>query len=305
MDIYVKSAWDSAQLFVRDKIDCTGVEVQLLDEFLSPMSLPNLTWKPSVQILVEHNVKVIHAPLLNKLGLSLDLEQICNGDSLYSDIWFRTFRLADEVGDILNRKITIVVHMSKCYKDLVDLGLNETFIAKLADILTVFQYVEIAIEILPMINIDLSGTLSYRNSGYNDVCETVKILRDKLQTDRIGVCLDVYHAMITANTMKGIRSKLQEEKKAPMDYSLESHFKACSGICKLIHLADFKGSGYGAGYHAIPFTKETDYKLRQILDLYHEYEYNCPITIEVTEKDYLEPQGFISNALMIKEVEER
>lgn len=42
----------------------------------------------------------------------------------------------------------------------------------------------------------------------------------------------------------------------------------------------------GRGRHGQPFSNETYPMMQHYLDLYREYEYTCPITLEVAENDY-------------------
>ena len=54
----------------------------------------------------------------------------------------------------------------------------------------------------------------------------------------------------------------------------------------MIHLSDAKGNGYGKGKHGALFNEDNKDKLKSILDLYHKYNYHCPVTLEVNETDY-------------------
>lgn len=65
-------------------------------------------------------------------------------------------------------------------------------------------------------------------------------------------------------------------------------------VCMLIHLANVGDNGYGKNNHGIGFIQGKDLDLLyDIMKLYNKYEYNCPITIEVREEDYLNPINYL------------
>ena len=70
-------------------------------------------------------------------------------------------------------------------------------------------------------------------------------------------------------------------------------------MSQLIHLAYFEGTGYGKG-HGVPFTPENEHILREVLDLYKEFQLDCPITLEVREDDYMNCTNYKQMVSLIK-----
>jgi hypothetical protein len=69
--------------------------------------------------------------------------------------------------------------------------------------------------------------------------------------------------------------------------TLENYFEWNKNTIGLIHLGNTINSGYGLGEHGAAYSTEEDIELlKEFIALYEKYEFSCPITIEVYEKDY-------------------
>ena len=77
---------------------------------------------------------------------------------------------------------------------------------------------------------------------------------------------------------------------------------ACT--CKVVHLADVKGGGYGKGKHGMPFeeTEQSLQALEHALRLYKRYGYHALITLEVAEEDFNNPVGYQKSLELAKDV---
>lgn len=96
--------------------------------------------------------------------------------------------------------------------------------------------------------------------------------------------------MITKKYISAIIKKFGSEETD--DYNLQKFFELNKKYIKLIHLADAKGNGYGYEKHGVKFDKGNQHKLEKIISYYNLYEYTCPITLEIKEKDYLVCNGY-------------
>ena len=69
-----------------------------------------------------------------------------------------------------------------------------------------------------------------------------------------------------------------------INYDLRRFFEINKDDIFLIHLANAIGNGDGENHGTI---FENEKECFNILDLYKEFNYKCPITLEVQEKNYL------------------
>lgn len=292
IEIYAKGSLTHEQLDVKESIGCDGLEVQLLGELIkdrtkghyySPLEVFDLS------ALSRHNIKVVHAPLLPGEGDIL-LEALCDTKDI--KLLDGVFYIANYFGQMQNRKCVIVLHSESFYEKLIDVSDAYKNIAKVLDsLLSRYPYTEVVIEnVSPLRGIGKGKELHLANNFAFDNIVLVEKLREDLKTDRIGTCLDTCHAMLSYKYITAMY-KLVGDVPVP-DLAMRVYFERNASLCKLIHLSDIAGSGYGKGRHGVPFKDATYDKLVNIMDLYHEYEYTCPITLEVEETDYAICDGY-------------
>lgn len=285
MLIYAKSALKKDQIDVKNNIGCDGIEIQLLGELVKDGigSYYDINEIVNLKEFNDCNIKVVHAPILSKVGLSdMNLEDF---SGKHHKLLEQTFYIANYFGEIQGETIIIVIH-SEC--NLKTLKSDESKWAKLIctfDILlSKYKNVEIAIENVTPIRSYKNGYLTLGNNFTFENIDIANELNKELRTNRFGTCLDICHAMISERYANKIYEGLEE---TSGDYSLNAYFKRNKSLIKLIHLADFKGNGYGKENHGTPFGKHNKDKLRDIINLYNKYNYSCPITLEVREDDFL------------------
>lgn len=285
MLIYAKSALNKEQIDVKNNIGCDGIEIQLLGELVKEGlgSYYNINEVIDLSEFEDYNIKVVHAPILSKIGLSdINLEDFLGKNHKLLE---QTLYIANYFGEVQGETIVVVIH-SEC--TLNRLKSDESFWNKLLctfDIfLTKYKNIEIAIENVTPIRSYKDGYLTLGNNFTFENTDIANELNKELNTNRFGTCLDICHAMMAERYVGKIYEGLEE---ASGDYSLDAYFKKNKTLIKLIHLADFKGNGYGKENHGTPFGKHNKDKLRSIIDLYNKYEYKCPITLEVREDDFL------------------
>lgn len=285
MLIYAKSAFVKNNIDIKMDIGCDGIEIQLLGELINGNfgSYFKANDVFDIKGLEQYPVKVIHCPLLWYCGLpDVNIESMLDKNSeLFNQVCY----IANYYGEVQNSNIIVVVHTEMSVKDMRLIGLLDKVVSLIKDMLNRYNFIEIAIEnVIPVK--DATGTdVHLCNNFHFDNIELVEYIKEKLNNDRVGTCLDTCHAMISAKYIERIISLMDCTNYS--DYSLDSYFKVNKEHIKLIHLSDFKGDGYSKGMHGVKFSSINKEKLKNIVDLYDKYKYNCPVTLEVSESDYL------------------
>lgn len=297
-DVYAKSALTKDEISVKQSLGCDGIEIQLLDELIDQkIGFYNSANKVFDLNLYENdNIKAVHAPILSHFGLSdVNLETLCCDTSIF--LLDQIFYIANYFGEKQNSTIRIIIHSENNLKNikLFD-GLWDSMKHDIKYMLRKYPYTILCIENVTPIRAFGTNNIHLCNNFKFDNVEIVKALREELQTDRICTVLDTCHAMITNNVMTAIYNSLDSPSE---DYSLDAYFNANKDVIGLIHLADCVGNGYGKGKHGVTFTPATESKLKNIIDLYNKYNYNCPITLEVAELDYLICNGYKQTKAMV------
>lgn len=285
MDIYAKSSLSKEQLDVKMKLGTDGIEIQLLGELVNG-KLGDYLQADSVFDLDSfrgYPIKVIHCPLLHKYGLSdINIESFARSDfELLNQVCY----IANYFGQVqFENKILVVIHSEMSLENMRVIGLLEDVTKSISYILLKYSFIELVIEnVTPLRKVYKSEIHLCNNFSFDNV-ELVKYLREELGTDRIGTCLDTCHAMLARKYMEVVYKEIGDIEFP--DYSLDGYFKRNKDYVKLIHLSDAQGSGYGFGKHRVRFSDKNIDKLGGIVDLYYKYNYSCPITLEVDEKDY-------------------
>ena len=132
---------------------------------------------------------------------------------------------------------------------------------------------------------------------FYDNVKLANFLNEVFRTNRFGTVLDTAHILTTIRIYERIFSDYEEIKEK---FSIEKYFEKNKDVIKLIHLADLKNLGFRKGEHGVKFDNKEDMKF--FIDLYKKYEYDCDITIEITEKDYVKNENFENNFKMLNEI---
>lgn len=307
MKILAKSALNKEQINAKVEKHADGIEIQLLSELIDGKIGHYHLAKDvyDLENLKKYDIYCVHAPILSFYGLSdVNLEDMVDTeDFLLLD---QVFYVANTIGEYHNRKTVIIVH-SEMNRDKM-IGLGDTWkkvLNAVGCLLFKYPYTELAIENITPLRNAHSKPLWLANNFKFDNVVMAKELRKQLKTDRVGTVLDICHARITERYMTKLYELLGDK---PEDYSLENYFKENKEVIKLIHLADMKGSGFGKGEHGTPFedTRESLRELNHFIDLYMDNGYNCLVTLEVSETDYIKSDGFTeSNRLLLRELSKR
>lgn len=298
-EIYAKGSLTHEQLSVKEAIGCDGLEVQLLNELVADRD-KGIYRKASevfdLESLKGYNVKVVHAPIIKGQG-DVTIEVLADDKDIF--LLTQIFAIADYFGKINNRNTIVVLHSEMYYEVMSDIGDTwKRVVTALGGLLNIYSNVEIVIEnVSPFRGLDNCKQLRLANNFMFDNVDLVKQLRQSLNTDRIGTCLDTCHAMLADKYMSIIYKAVDDIPKE--DLSIDRYFRENKDLIKLVHLSNIEGSGYGKGKHGIPFNEDTANKLHSILELYNKYNYTCPITLEVEETDYSVSDGYKSTKELI------
>lgn len=118
--------------------------------------------------------------------------------------------------------------------------------------------------------------IHFRDASVETVPEFVSWLREALNLPHLFYSvLDTCHAIMVCRWLNTVG----------LDCQLESFFKAHEKTCGLIHLVNANRFGFFED-HGTSFLAQDQSLLNEIMRYYATYQYICPITIEVTEKDF-------------------
>ena len=279
MKILMKSGLSEKNFIVRKNLNENNIELQLLKEFYSNKKA--LIEYFNMIVNSQLDISIIHTPLVD--GEAVEIDDFY--DKIKKDIFFKTCELANMVGLKFNKNIMVIVHCAMNFnQDIINLNKIKIIDDVLVNALNKYHNISIAIEnIIPLVN-SYKGAYG-RNGFLNDNCLYVNYFIDKYGfNDKIGTVLDTCHALITIKLLEYCKISL----------TLDKFFEWNNKNVMLVHLANVGDNGYGKNNHGIGFIEGKDLELLyDIVSLYNKYEYNCPITIEVREENYLNPLNYI------------
>lgn len=297
--ILAKASLTREQIEAKETVGAQGIEVQLLAEMVVNRLDKQFKYAQAVyelEALREKDVYVVHAPIIPGIS-DITLERLCDdGDAFLLE---QIFYIANFYGQVHGRNTIIVAHSESYLEELMDVGGSWTNIVYyLNQMLHKYPHTELAIEnVSPLRGIGKGKALHLANNFAFDNIEIVEALRQELQTDRIGTCLDTCHQMLTQKYITALYEMVGD---VPIpDLSMSTYFERNKPYLKLVHLCNMKGSGYGKGRHGIPFNMFTAPVMEDILDLYHANDCTCPITLEVEETDFTVCDGFKSTKVLV------
>ena len=293
MEIYAKSTLSHDQINAKKAIGCDAIEIQLLDEFLADNGYKCINDVVDLHEYENEPISVVHAPIISGLG-DLTIEQLCDFDD------FKMLDITCEIAEFFslaqNKHIIVVLHSETFLDFLIGIGgsLNriEYYVSRL---LYKYPHIRLGIENVTPIRGFSKGNIHLANNFLFDNVDIVNRLKVDLKTDRIGTVLDTCHAMITKKYISALFKEIGDTTYMP-DLSMDSFFKMNKDTAFLIHLASMRGTGYDKD-HGTPFDNPQD--CFDILDIYTKYDYNCPITLEVREDDYIKNENYKATKLLV------
>ena len=193
--------------------------------------------------------------------------------------------LAHKVAELQNREpVQVILHT-----DITDVNtvyfqtLMDMVMDKYEALLSKYQRCSIAIE-NTMIMKNAKGIATFTNAIDNTYRVYRAVLDRTVRKNRFGITIDTCHAELNNKLLDILRPF---NPTIPKD-SLGKIFEQAGKACKVIHLADSKGLGFGYLEHGSGFNKspESQERLERYLNL---ISIHCPesyVVLEITEEDY-------------------
>ena len=300
LSIYAKASLDKGEIQEKIRCGCDAIELNLEDDFLKYGN--NFLKHYGKELFDMKDIRVVHVPF-NQDEEMLNLEWIF-GHKEFS-VLENVFALAQYCSEIWGHRVVVVVHSCMAMYDFMQFELlQESIVDGLKILFARYEQVGLAIENAVLLEVGKNDKFIPRlcNGIYQDTSELVKWMREYFG-DRVGSVLDTCHAMMTEKYLKilleaadisGIFPDVTVE-----DVNIEHFFQMNQGICKLIHFNSLRGNGYREN-HGMSF--ETPEEVQEILALYEKYQFNCPLTLEICEDDYLDCRNYRKTKSLIEEV---
>lgn len=282
--IYAKASFVSEEIREKIKCGCDGLEFNLQNDFLRKGSCFETCYLQ--ELFTMYNVEVVHVPFYEE-GQVMNMEHVFQ----HRDIRpiRNVFRLAQYCADIWKHRVLVVIHTSLSFFDFMEFELFRNRLEQeLQRLFDEFPKTDLAIENVVPMEYKASGHESPRlcNGTFTDIVNIVYYLRERFG-ERVGSVLDICHAAMTEKYMNILlaASDFLPHSHVPqhLDYSMEHYFHINKDICKLIHFNDFTGNGYMQNHGTVFHDQK---KVAALIELYQKYGYECPLTLEIQEKDY-------------------
>lgn len=234
-------------------------------------------------IIKQVKIKAVHAPLKQYDDTRLEHKSSRR-------VIEKTCQLADKISTVQRHKVIVVCHLGTHPDELKDLGVYEDIVEFVQDLADQYQNLEFAIENVTHLEL-ANDRIHLRDTNYMAPI----ILTKDINRKNVGTCLDICHALMEMrfmkNTLNYIKGVVLECQMKQVEKGLSEFFAENKNTIKLIHLATAKEHGLGQ-YHGKPFEEDDELFLKGLMKFYYDYNYTCPITIEVQEDDYTNGKNF-------------
>ena len=302
MKIYAKAALDRGEFQEKIKCGCDGIEIQLMSDYLIHGKEYRHYYEE--ELWKNYNIEVIHTPGYPQ-GQMMNIERIFLQEDI--KVLEYVFALAEECAEIWKHRVMVIIHTSISFTNFLEYEILQKRIKdNLGKILDNYPLTDLVIENVIPLEYKTGNTESQIylcNGYYMDVIQIVKWLQC-LYGDRIGSVLDVCHAKITKYYMESLLQNAGLKNVTCMnetiDFGMESYFQKYADTCRLIHFNNSVGNGFEVN-HGIGFDDRKD--VNAILQLYHRYNYMVPLTLEISEVDYLDCKNYRRLKKQIEECE--
>lgn len=278
--IYAKSSFKISNMKCKKRLGSNGIEIQLIEELKENRGKGIRDFLP-MEEAEWYDIRAVHCPLIDDKCLLIEDIVI---DSEYF-LFERVCEIANYYGKKYDKMIIVVIHSETTLDNLRKYDLIWTVLKqRLELLLEAYPYIKIGIEnVTPCVfDVDAPDFRFANNFGFDNVA-IVKCLRDEMKTMRIGTVLDTCHAGMTEYYTREIFDAIDK----PYYFSIKNFFNMNKDVCFLIHLSWFNNGGFMPGDHGVPFNETTLFIFQTIMEFYKNFNYTCPITLEVAEEDYL------------------
>lgn len=299
LSIYAKASLDKGEILEKVHCGCDAIELNLEDDFLRYGDA--FLEYYGKELFTMKDIQAVHVPF-NQDQEMLNLEWIFGHKNI--SVLENVFALAQYCGKIWNHRVMVVVHSCMAMYDFMQLELlQESIIDGLKILFSRYDQVDLAIENAVLLEVGKGDKFVLRlcNGIYQDTSELVKWLREYFGS-RVGSVLDTCHAMMTEKYLRVLLEAADINcifsDSVVEDVNIEHFFQMNQEICNLIHFNSLQGNGYREN-HGIPF--ETLDEVEALLTLYEKYQFNCPLTLEVREDNYLDCRNYRKTKSLIEE----
>ena len=220
-------------------------------------------------------VIVVHTPINFKYAIE------CISTDKGFNMISNTSRLAQKIAEETSRTVHQVIHMELGYNHIKELELDQIITERIGLLLEKNNNITLNLENSSAINLE-NDEFVFRPNHFDKCVKYCEKLRNTLSTDRIGLVLDICHALNTIRIYDAL-NKIAVSKKI----QLETFLNVYLPYLNVIHLANASGLGFEKG-HGVPFKSVDDVEiLIKIIKKLKEEKYNKVVTIEMLEEDYL------------------
>ncbi len=241
--ILAKAA-DLEQIEVKEKIGCDGIEVQLLSDFVK---MSNMEIGCYADTLIGHNVRTIHVPLVTNETCSI--EWLCLGPD--TELFDRICALAECIATNDDSIINVICHSNLNMHHFDYGGMIDKIAERIKAMLEQYPHINIDIEnVIPVQTDSRTEEIIITNNGFTDTFELCKALRERLNTERIGLVLDTSHALSTVRMLKNFCNYCNITEP---EISLYGFCKLYAPFLHVIHFSRTIADGITPSRHGQPF----------------------------------------------------
>lgn len=298
MIINGKASLNYNQIIDRVQKGTPNIEIQLLNEFIEN---PKYCIPEDILNLIQNNecnIQVIHMPLWENYEYEVEkketkkmVEKVC--------------QFAQTIAEIEQHSVLIVIHISDSIVNLSNYNMLNKLKTLIVNCLETYKNIEIAFENTININLKKNNNIYFTNSvTLNDnkfIFSNIEFATF-INHERCGIVLDTCHLLITKNLFKKLERffecKLNSKK------IIEEAFQQATSFIKLIHLNYAEKHGNDE-FHSLPFLKTNKKSMKYLkyfMKLYKKYNYNCMITLEINENNYLDAKNFEKSYKNLKKI---
>lgn len=294
MRVAAKSTIDPLQLKERVRKGARYIELHTLEEHMR-----DRTVEENLQILagVDVEVAAVHLPITSKYTF----EGLQHKESF--EVIERCFEMAERLSEYNGGMIEIIMHYELNVRQSRGWGILDKCVERMGYLLDKYKHVSVGLENLQILcegeKEDVAKIEGRNSYGFENI-ELVKIMRARLNTQRVGVVIDTCHALTTIRYIQTLYPAEQRQR-YKVEYSLRDYFERAKGYIRVIHLANSVGNGLSAG-HGVGFDTQEDEKLfEEIMQYIGEVEFQGLLTLEVQEQDYGDCKVFEKLKLQVEE----
>ena len=195
-------------------------------------------------------------------------------------------QLAANMHSIHQKQMVVVLHQELSLEQIISFGLIRGIKETFSELLVEFPMIDYAFENLTLFGFE-NGQVMSHNSYFDEPVKLANYLRCELGTSRIGTVLDTCHMLssIRVNEMLSHYGPINQP-------TIKDFMWAYKDTLKLIHLANAIGLGIGKDHGATFSTLEDVSVLKEILSYVEEINFECPITLEIVEKNHAVASGY-------------